>query len=86
MRNLMSVEQRVYGVLINLLGDTNLSINIDANLELDTIPKMDSLFFLEMISGFEKEFKVKFNLEDLIGQKKVGDFIDIIKIQVGDGL
>jgi|SaaInlStandDraft_3_1057020.scaffolds.fasta_scaffold46439_2 acyl carrier protein len=82
----MSIEQRVYGVLINLLGDTNLSINIDANLELDTIPKMDSLFFLEMISDFEKEFKVKFNLEDLIGQKKVGDFIDIIKTLVGDGL
>ena len=30
----MSVEERVYGVLINLLGDTNLSINIDSNLEL----------------------------------------------------
>jgi len=45
-----------------------------------------SLFFLEMISDFEKEFKVKFNLEDLIGQKKVGDFIDIIKTLVGDGL
>ena len=82
----MSVEERVYGVLINLLGDTNLSINIDSNLELDTIPKMDSLFFLEMISDFEKEFKVKFNLEDLTGQKKVGDFIDIIKTLVGDGL
>ena len=82
----MSIEQRVYGVLINLLGDTNLSINIDSNLELDTIPKMDSLFFLEMISDFEKEFKVKFNLEDLTGQKKVGDFIDIIKTLVGDGL
>ena len=46
----MSVEERVYRVLINLLGDTNLSINIDSNLELDTIPKMDSLFFLR--NGF----------------------------------
>ena len=78
----MSIEERVYRVLFDLLGDSNLSINIDSNLELDTIPKMDSLFFLEMISDFEKEFNVKFNLEDLTDQKKVGDFIDIIKTLV----
>jgi len=82
----MIIEQRVYKLLTKLIEDSGSNIKVDSNLEINRIPRMDSIFFLEMITDLEKEFKIKFDLEDLIGEKKVGDFIVIIKRLLENGL
>jgi len=79
------IEQRVYKTLAGLLETSN-NIVINVDLVLDDIPKMDSLFFLEVVSALEKEFEFKFNLEDVIDVKKVGDFVAIIKDHIKDEL
>jgi len=70
----------------NLLGSVSTGVNVDDDLILDEIPNIDSLFFLEMVSSFEKEFNIKFDLEDLVDKKTVGEYVVIIKQQIEDGL
>ena len=78
----MSTEQRLFNVLDLLLKDKGYSVSIDSNMDIADLPNMDSLFFLEMVVVFEKEFDVKFKLEDLVGQKNIKSFIDIIEAQI----
>jgi len=78
----MSVERRLLNVLDSLLKDKGHSVLIDGNTGIDSLPNMDSLFFLEMIVAFEKEFNIKFKLEDLIDQKNIKSFIDIVEDQI----
>ncbi|MBT5400732.1 acyl carrier protein [bacterium] len=73
------VEQRTYKILNNLLKPLDSNIVVNSVLLLDDIPGMDSLFFLEIVSALEKEFKFYFDLEEIINIKKVEDFILIIK-------
>lgn len=82
----MNINQRVYEIMRNLLGSVSTGVNVDDDLILDEIPNIDSLFFLEMVSSFEKEFNIKFDLEDLVDKKTVGEYVVIIKQQIEDGL
>jgi acyl carrier protein len=71
------LDQRVYDLLADLFQME--SGSIDSNIVLDEVPNMDSLFFLEMVSTLEKEFGIRFDLEEVIEAKSVGDFLIIIK-------
>lgn len=42
------------------------------------IEEWDSLNNINLVVAIEKEFKIKFNLEELISLKNVGDMIDLI--------
>ena len=75
--HMKELDQRVYDLLADLFQME--SGSIDSNIVLDEVPNMDSLFFLEMVSTLEKEFGIRFDLEEVIEAKSVGDFLIIIK-------
>ena len=83
----MNINQRVYEIMRNLLGSVSTGVNVDDDLILDEIPNIDSLFFLEMVSSFEKEFNIKFDLEDLValGKAEVKTLDDLADL-AGDEL
>ena len=43
----------------------------------DDIEEWDSLNHLNLVSAFEKEFKIKFTLEELMTLKDVGTMVDL---------
>jgi len=44
----------------------------------DDIEEWDSLNHINLLSAFEKEFKIKFTLEELITLKDVGTIVDLM--------
>jgi len=45
----------------------------------DDIEDWDSLNHINIVNAIEKEFKVKFTLNELMNLKNVGDMIDIVR-------
>jgi|SaaInlStandDraft_5_1057022.scaffolds.fasta_scaffold22830_2 acyl carrier protein len=78
----MNTEQRLLDVLNALLKDKGHNVILDSNIGINNIPNMDSLFFLEIVVAFEKEFEIRFELEDLASQNNIKGFIDIIESQI----
>ena len=44
----------------------------------DDVEEWDSLNHINLVSAFEKEFKIKFTLEELISLKDVGTMVDLM--------
>lgn len=49
----------------------------------DDIEEWDSLAQINLIVAIEKEFKVKFSLDELANLNDVGDMVDLIMTKVG---
>lgn len=47
------------------------------------IDDWDSLIHITLISAIENEFKIKFDMKDVLGMKNVGEMIDILE-QLGE--
>lgn len=55
---------------------------IERNLTSDSIPAWDSLGHLNLIVAIEKEFKVKFEIEDMFKIKSLGDIEELLKRKI----
>jgi len=48
----------------------------------DDIPEWDSLGHLNLIMAVEKEFNIKFEIEEMFQIQSVGDICDILKAKI----
>jgi acyl carrier protein len=55
------------------------SIILHDNTTTEDIPAWDSLNHIQMITAVEKHYKIRFDLNDLLNFKNVGDLCDGIK-------
>lgn len=70
------VFQRVEEIFKDVFDDEDLEINDETNS--DTIEDWDSLNHINLVSAIEKEFKLKFDLMELIELKNVGEMNNLI--------
>ena len=58
-------------IFIDVFEDESISINEDTTT--DDIESWDSLNHIQMITAVEKHYKIRFNLNELLNFKNVGD-------------
>tara|TARA_B100001769_G_C21969441_1_gene521451 strand:- start:495 stop:725 length:231 start_codon:yes stop_codon:yes gene_type:complete len=75
MKNNKNSLERIKKILINNFSIKN--INIDS--DISKIKHWDSLKHLQFIMLLEKEFKIKFSINNNFNLKKISDFIRIIE-------
>ena len=75
MKNKKNSLERIKKILINNFSIKN--INIDS--DISKIKHWDSLKHLQFIMLLEKEFKIKFSINNNFNLKKISDFIRIIE-------
>ena len=64
-------------IFIDVFDDNSLIIKEDTNA--DDIEDWDSLANINLVVAMEKEFNLKFNINDIEKLNNVGDMIDLIK-------
>ncbi len=70
------ILQRIQDVFRDIFNDDSLNINKETNA--NDIEDWDSLHHIRLVLSVEKEFKVKFSMDELQTFKNVGDMIDLI--------
>lgn len=70
------VMEKVNEIFCNVFDDDDLIVQDETNAE--DIEDWDSLEQVNLIVNMEKEFKVKFNLEEVNQLKNVGEMVDMI--------
>ena len=73
----MEIFDRVKAVFRDVFNDPKLEITEDTFA--DEIEEWDSLANIMIIAAIEKEFKIKFDLREIIVLGNVGDVVDLIK-------
>jgi acyl carrier protein len=64
-------------IFIDVFEDDSISIN--ENTTTDDIESWDSLNHIQMITAVEKHYKIRFNLNELLNFKNVGDLCKSIQ-------
>jgi acyl carrier protein len=74
------VLNRIELIFHDIFDDDTLKIGRNTNAT--DIKGWDSLAQISLIVAFEKEFKIKFSLEELAKFNEVGDIVDIINKKI----
>ena len=67
---------RLQDIFRDVFDDEDLEVDTGTNSE--TVEEWDSLNHINLVSSIEKEFDIKFTLNELIGLKDVGEMIDLM--------
>ncbi|HIS74637.1 TPA: acyl carrier protein [Candidatus Galligastranaerophilus intestinavium] len=73
----MSVFEKVQEIFQDVFDDTTLEIKREYSSA--DIEDWDSLAQINLITQMEKEFNLKFNMNDIIKLQNIGDMIDLIE-------
>ena len=76
----MSIEKRLEEIFRDVFEDND--IKLFAEMSAKDIDDWDSLSHIQLILAIEKEFQVKFTLEEVTKTKNVGEFIDLIATKI----
>ncbi len=76
----MSIEKRLEEIFRDVFEDYD--IKLFAEMSAKDIDDWDSLSHIQLILAIEKEFQVKFTLEEVTKTKNVGEFIDLIATKI----
>ena len=79
--NRKEVMGKVNEIFCNVFDDEDLIIKNETSAE--DIEEWDSLEQVNLIVNMEKEFHIKFNLEEVNRLKNVGEMVDMICAKIG---
>lgn len=71
--------QRITEVFRVVFEDENLVISEETNA--GDIKEWDSFKHLSLLAMLEKEFHIKFDVDDIISMEKVGDMVHLIELK-----
>lgn len=74
--NKMEILQRVNRIFKDVFDDDTLVITYATTA--DDIEDWDSLIHITLVVSIEKEFNIKFTVDEAMGFKDVGEMIDVI--------
>ena len=69
--------ERLKSILVAEVGGNPLDLQPDKRLA--NIPKWNSLGFMRVLVALETEFRIRYEVEDLIGIATVGDLRDFVR-------
>lgn len=75
------ILEKVQEIFRDIFDDRDLIIELST--KADDIEDWDSLNHINLIVAIEKDFKVKFSIEELQSLKDVGDTVALIKEKLG---
>jgi len=78
--NRSEVSEKIINIFNNIFDTKDIVITEETNS--NDIEDWDSLTHINLISACEMEFSVKFGINDIIKLKKIGDFVDLIIINL----
>jgi len=76
----VQILEVVQGIFRDIFDDRKLVITGATNSE--DIEEWDSLHNINLVVAMEKEFKIKFNLPELVSLKDVGEMVDLIERKI----
>lgn len=74
-----AIMQRITEVFRVVFEDENLVISEETNA--GDIKEWDSFKHLSLLAMLEKEFHIKFDVDDIISMEKVGDMVHLIELK-----
>lgn len=78
----MEIKGRLEEIFRDIFDDEELEIREDMSAK--DIEDWDSLAQINLIIAIEKEFGIKFNLEEVSKLKNIGEMLEQIKIKLGE--
>lgn len=78
----MEIKERLQEIFRDIFDDEELEIR--ENMSAKDIEDWDSLAQINLIIAIEKEFGVKFNLEEVSKLKNIGEMLAQIKSKLGE--
>jgi acyl carrier protein len=75
-----NILEEVQEIFRDVLDQPDLILTRESNAH--NVEDWDSLAHINLVTGVEKKFKVKFALGELQDLKNVGDMIDLIKVKL----
>ena len=78
----MEIKERLQEIFRDVFDDEELEIRDDMSAK--DIEDWDSLAQINLIIAMEKEFGVKFNLEEVAKLKNIGEMLVQIRIKLGE--
>lgn len=78
----MEIKERLQEIFRDVFDDEELEIRDDMSAK--DIEDWDSLAQINLIIAIEKEFGVKFNLEEVSKLKNIGEMLVQIRIKLGE--
>lgn len=75
--NKEEIYEKLNEIFQDIFDDEN--ITVKAETTADDIADWDSLEHINLITGIEKTFNMKFKMKDVVGMKNVGDMVEIIE-------
>lgn len=76
----MEIKERLQEIFRDIFDDEELEIREDMSAK--DIEDWDSLAQINLIIAIEKEFGVKFNLEEVSKLKNIGEILTYLKIKI----
>ena len=76
----MNQKERLQEILRDIFDDEELIIRED--MSANDIEDWDSLAQINLIIAIEKEFKVKFNLEEVSSLKNIGEMLELLSKKI----
>lgn len=73
----MEIKRRLQEIFIDIFDDEDIVLTEEMSAK--DVEDWDSLAQINLIIAIEKEFGVKFNLEEVSNLKNVGEMINLIK-------
>lgn len=73
----MSTIERLQDIFRNIFDDDTLILNRETTAA--DIDEWDSLTQINIVEACETEFSVKFDLDDIVSLKDIGDMVDLIE-------
>ncbi|MGK4199267.1 acyl carrier protein [Fusobacterium sp. HC1336] len=76
----MEIKERLQEIFRDVFDDEELEIREDMSAK--DIEDWDSLAQINLIIAIEKEFEVKFNLEEVSKLKNIGEMLELINLKL----
>lgn len=76
----MEIKERLQEIFRDVFDDEELEIRDDMSAK--DIEDWDSLAQINLIIAIEKEFRVKFNLEEVSKLKNIGEMLELINLKL----
>lgn len=73
----MSVRDKLQEIFRRIVGDE--TIELSDEMTVGDIGGWDSIMYIDLILRIEKTFKIKFTIQEIVREKKMGGFISMIE-------